>query len=520
MMGLVQYQLQLPTDSTGMFVAATFGPTEALLIGAVTGYFMIRFTKFNRLMSALLVASFALTSTAALLYFFLHYSNQVVGSQPFAGFASLVGNTRLPALFYGNPGLAAAAVLIGVYEAGLVTASSAEVVALDSKRVLGKGNTTRGSEWSGRGGTLTRLHSSQLPDHGSTSRQGAVTVQVDPSPLLSLGADERRVMELFIFNRVEKLQPKVDFNSPEGYSFQEIPGMDWGDGRLMRALDSLERRGFLRAELVDKVVLCKSCGSAALQLSSGCPECGSVNLTRHQVIEHFVCGLIDKQEAFDSAGGELVCPKCHRTLGMVGSDYRNLSPMYICQECNAMNKDLSQVMKCLACQTAAPLEEEKERPLYSYELNEERASLLRQQIKPVEAFTSHFRSRGYTVVSPAVIVGRSGARHTFDLAIMASPRNGSDEATRSSAPEKTDGTAIEILISSTPIGVEEISAVYGKVDDLDCPSMIFVTPGLTEDAHSYAASSSLNVFEGTSIEEALAKSDRASSKAPGERGTD
>ena len=511
MIGPGQYQLQVPPDSTRLFVAATFGPSEALLIGAVAGYFMIRFTKFNRLLSALLVASFALTSTAAFLYLFLHYSKTIAASPPFAGFQSLIGGTALPAYFYGDQGLAAAAVLIGVYDVGLVTASGAEAAMLNSRHAQAQMKPGRGPVRPGNGGTQGRIRS-QLPDGAAT-----VTVQEEPPQTVTLGADEKRVMELFLYNRVEKLQPKVDFNSPEGYSFQEIPGMDWGDGRLTRALESLERRGLVRTELVDRLVLCKSCGSAALQLSSGCPECGSVNLTRHQVIEHFACGLIDKQEAFDSDGGELVCPKCHRVLGMVGSDYRNLSPMYICRECNAMNKDLSQVMKCLGCKTMAPLDEENERPLYSYEMNEERASFLRQQTKPIEAFTSHFRSRGYTVVSPAVIVGKSGARHTFDLAIMASPRPDGEAAPPT--PERAEGTAIEIMISSAPIGVEEVTAVYGKVDDLDCPSMVFVTPGLTDDARSYAASSSLNVFEGRSIEEALSKSDQGASRTPVEGGT-
>ena len=502
-----QYQLQVPPVSTGFLVAATFGPTEALLIGAVTGYFMVRITRRDRFLSALLVASFAFASTAALLFLFLRYSRQIAATQQFANFASLVGGTRIPALFYGDPALAAAAVLIGVYDVGLFTASGAEAAALGSKRLPDKASLGNGGKRSGGGAAGT----ARVPD-GSPTWQEAV--QESP-PSMTLGADERSVIELFLFNRVEKLQPKVDFNSPEGFSFQKFPGMDWGDLRLMHALDSLVRRGFLRTELFDRLKLCKSCGSAALQLSSGCPECGSVNLTRHQVIEHFVCGLIDKQEAFEAGGGELVCPKCHRALGMVGSDYRNLSPMYVCRECNAMNKDLSQAMKCLTCGTVAPLEEEAERPLHSYELNEERVGLLRRQIKPVEAFTSYFRSRGYTVVSPAVIVGRSGAKHSFDLAIMASPRA---EAPEAAAPDKSQGTAIEILVSSTPVGVEEMTAVYGKVDDLDCPSMIFVTPGLTDNARSYAASSSLNVFEGKTVEEALAKSGGAASKTLAERG--
>jgi Thaumarchaeal output domain 1 len=518
MMDLGQFQLQLPSSSARWLVAGTFAPSEALLVGALTGYALVKFGKFSRHTAAILITGFVFASAIFLWSLSLAFSQELFNAQPLADFVTLVGGTRLPSLFHGDPVPAAAAVLIVILEAGFLGAAgvaSASLYRTYGAKGEGKMAPVRGPAQPVKGGLTggPQARPSQIPD-GSVRRGGPSAVQQEAPPdAVPLSADERTVMELFLFNRAERLQPTVDLRRPEGFSFQEIPGVDWEPARLMRVLDSLGRRGLLHAELLDKLLLCKSCGSAALQLSSGCPECRSVNLTRHQVVEHFTCGLIDKEEAFQTEGHDLTCPKCHRTLKMVGSDYRKLSPMYICQECNAMNRDLSQVMKCSTCGTAAPVDEEDERPLYSYELKEEAAVALRPQIKPIEVFTSHLRSRGFTVVSPAVIVGRSGARHTFDLAIMA-PGHGNGEPERN--PPRgvvpAGGTAIEIMISSSPVGVEEIAGVYGKVNDLDCSSIIFVIPGLSENARNYAASSGLRVFEGETIEEALAGLDASAPK--------
>ena len=508
MAGIAPYQLSLAPESARWFIAATFGPAEALLIGLAAGYGLVRVGRHHGYLGALLVASSAYVSAAAFWYFSIADTGALASFPPFADFAALVGGTGIPSSFGGSPSLGASAFLITLYEAAFISAAGLEVIAARSGS----------APYAGEPGLpqlppkSVSVPAPVLPSRGvpltSGGGQAVLVKQAHPSSMSSLGADERTVLELFLFNQVRRLEPKVDLHKPEGLSFQEMPGVRWDAGRLLGALDSLTRKGYLRASLLEKLHVCRSCGSAALLLSSGCPECGSVNLTRHPVIEHFRCGLIEKEEAFLAPAGQLVCPKCKGTLSMVGSDYRNLSPMYICQDCNAMNLDLAKVMNCSSCGAKSPVEEQDVRPIYSYQLNEEKAEALRKVVKPIGTFASHYRSRGYEVVSPAMIVGRSGARHTFDFMIRvpeSAPGRSPDPGPQEGAT--AGGTAVEIMISSGPSGVDKIAAVYGKVSDVDCPSAVFVIPSLTESARSYASRSSLTVFEGETPEAALAKSE-------------
>ena len=485
---------QISLASARWVVAATVAPGEALLAGAIAGYILVRVGRFRRYVSALVVAGFGAASAELLGSLSVVYSGDIASTQPLSDFTAMIGRTNIPAFFHGNPDLAAAAALIATYVIGLFGASS-----IESTRVKGSPAPADALEAVTKGRPPERDRpraevgraDAPAPEDGQTAAK-----EVFLSP------DEKGVMEMFLFNGVKKLQPRVDLREPQGFSFKDVPETDWETGRYSRALDSLAKKGVLRARLVDRLPVCRSCGSAALQLSSGCPECRSVNLKRHQVVEHFVCGAVEKQEDFQSGDGTLVCPKCHKVLNMVGSDYRNLSPMYVCNDCGAMNKDLSQAMKCSSCGETSPVEEEPERPLYAYELNEDASRLVRPLVKPIEAFTAHFRSRGYTVVSPAVIMGKSGAKHTFDLALMAPWAGGTPSGSGSSA-----GIAVEIMISASPAAVEEVAAVFGKVNDVDCACMIFAVPGLTENARTFASSRSLRTYEGETIENALAKSD-------------
>ena len=499
MFGAWDNSFQVTLASTRWVVAAALALSEALLVGAVAGYILVRVGRFRRDMSALLVAGWGLVTAAVLVALSLAYSGDLSSYQPLSDFTALLGGTGLPAYFHGNPDLAAAAALIVTYEIGLFGASGIESARFRGLPASVGGNpvTTKGPPLQGRGSTVGRGWAAE-PALPNGSGQHLVTASQE----VFLSPDEKEIMEMFLFNGVKKLRPRVDLRKPDGFSFQDVPGADWETARYVRALESLSRKGVLRAELVERLPICRSCGSAALQLSSGCPECRSVNLTKHQVVEHFVCGLVEKQEAFKSKDGTLECPKCHRVLNMVGSDYRNLSPMYVCHDCNAMNKDLLQVMKCSSCGSTSPVEEEAERPLYAYEANEDAASLVRPLVKPIEALTTHFKLKGYTVVAPAVIVGKSGAKHTFDLAVMA-PRAGESPSPSVSSA----GTAIEIMVSATPAAVEEIAAVVGKVNDVECACMVFAVPGLTENARTFASSRSLKIYEGKTIGEALAKSD-------------
>jgi len=312
----------------------------------------------------------------------------------------------------------------------------------------------------------------------------------------NLIADEKEILELFAFGKTRRIAGRFDSTSSEGYAFEGAPELGWSTGRTKRALESLQTKALLTSEVSDRILLCKFCRSPNLRLRRLCPVCKSINLSKHSVLEHFACGMVEKEEAF-LKDGSLVCPKCHVNLELLGSDYRNLAYMYACKDCNGLNRELLETMTCGVCGEEAEVDDEEELTVHAYLLNEQSRVLALSQIKPVEACVAYFRSLGYAVETPALFQGKSGAKHTFDLKLVESPEDLADS-------EVLSEVAVEILLSDQPIEADEVARIYGKISDMRCDSIIYAVPGLTSEARSYASSFRVRVREGTTIQGALA----------------
>jgi hypothetical protein len=324
-----------------------------------------------------------------------------------------------------------------------------------------------------------------------------------------LRRDEQSMMELFLYGKVSQITPVVNASKPEGYSYEGIPQLDWDTKHSRQVLDALVSKGYLTAELVDKVTVCQTCGSGNLRLIKTCPECASLRLHKEALIEHFSCGAVERQSAFETKNGDLVCPKCKTKLNLIGSDYRQLPPAYKCLSCNALNSEPRITLKCGDCTSAADVDDEPEILLYKYTANPHMPLQELHHIKPLDTCTQFFKSLGYTIVAPAFVSGRSGTQHLFDILILG--RVGWVENQKTSPnnalPKSDNGnTAVEVLIASKPIDMEEITRIFGKISDIDCDFLLFAIPGLTPNARNFALAYGMKVSEGKNIEEALANS--------------
>ncbi len=331
----------------------------------------------------------------------------------------------------------------------------------------------------------------------------------DPNFLSSpLSSDERTIAQLLLFGGVPEIKPTLSDKRPEGYYFEQLQNLDWDTKRQTETLNGLTKRGFLNANAKEKILHCRSCGSTSLEFRGACPDCGSLALSRHKVFEHFSCGMIEKESAFRTPNGDLVCPKCNRKLELIGNDYRSLGLMYVCQNCGALSKDLSATLKCKDCGFTATPDEEREQFLFAYTLNPSLLPKLRQYVKPIEVVVNHFKALGYVVYSPSFVRGKSGTEQAFDLVIF---NPGDKKVGDTSFPSGLDKgkTVADILVSDKPIELEEITKEYGKIGDVNYPSMIFAVPSLSEKAGNYASAYNMRVFEGRTIEQALANGSRA-----------
>lgn len=441
----------------------------------------------------------------------LYYSANLSSIYFFSDFSSGLREMSFLNALSGNLPFVAAVILIAILEVSLALgfASTFRMItrkklkAIDTSKIQKPiPNHNQGLE------TVVSMNGTSTP----RTNPSAFSTDLDSTDFVDeqgLKKDEQNMMELFLYGKVTQIVPVVNLSKPEGYFFDGVPQLDWDTKRSRQALDSLVRKRFLKAELIDKVIVCTSCGSANMRLKKLCPDCMSLRLRKEGLIEHFSCGAVERQVAFETANGDLMCPKCKAKLQLIGSDYRVLPPAYVCLGCNVRSSEPLLVMKCDDCGSTAQLDEEPEVLLYKYTANSELPTNALQQMKPIEVCTNFFKSLGYTIVAPAFVSGRSGTQHLFDILLLGrvgwvEPYN--PTVNKSSLRKDNGNTVIEVLISSKPIDMEEMTRIYGMVNDIECDSLIFVIPELTDNARNYASAYNMKISEGKTIEEALANS--------------
>ena len=477
----------------------------AIVIGVVFNYIPAKSKKRKPIP---LVAFAVALGAIGLIFIFLFGSllnNSVYSIGLFQNFASIFAGVEVSMIKY-NAELVAATVLIVALEVGLASGFGVAfgVGNMQEKRRAAKNaadNTAKSGEAANKINTQT---------NPTATLTNLTVTKTEDAPEEGLRRDEQSMMELFLYGKVNQITPIVNPNKPEGYLYEGIPQLDWDTKRERQVLDTLVRKGFLKAELSDKVIVCKTCGSANIRVRKACPECKSLRLRKESLLEHFSCGAVERQSQFEGHNGDLICPKCKGKLQLIGSDYRSLPPANMCLSCNTLNSEPLITTICGACGSSVEIDEASEIYLYKYTANSEIPLNEFQQIKPLDICTKFFKSHGYTIVAPAFVSGRSGTQHLFDILVLG--RVGWVETqkkpnTYEALPRSDNGnTAVEVLISSKPVELEEITRIYGKINDIDCDFIMFVIPGLTAEARNYAAAYNMKVCEGKNIEQALASS--------------
>lgn len=483
-------------------------PLFALTVGCILGvlFELAPLKTINR--KILVLATFASAAGVGLAVPALAYSSSLANLHYFSDLYYDLGALPVFNVLGDNLAFAVALVLIGTFEAALALGfgSAFQVAQYQTRQKQKQANCSENKQ------DIAAAVNKILNKTENQNGTDIMLLSKEPEPEFTdqcLLEDEQVIMELFLYGKVTQISPVVSACKMEGYGFDGVPQLDWETKRMRQALDSLVRKGMLKAQLVDKVIVCMACGSADVRVKKLCPECMSLRLRKEGLIEHLSCGAVDRQAAFESANGDLVCPKCKGKLQLIGSDYRILPPAYVCLSCNIRSGDPLLVIKCDDCGATAQLDEEPELLLYKYSPNAENPAKNFKQIKPIEAVTNFFKALGYTFVAPAFVSGRSGTQHLFDILLLGKvgwvePRRG--VLTGSVLRRDNGNTVIQVLISSKPVDLEEMTRIYGMINDVDCEALIFVIPSLTENARNYAAAYNMKVSEGKTIEEALSNS--------------
>jgi len=259
-------------------------------------------------------------------------------------------------------------------------------------------------------------------------------------------------------------------------------------------MESLAAKGILNKSFFDRLLRCRRCQSINLRPSIHCPKCGSGDIVRGRILEHFACKYVGVEDEF-AAKGRYVCPRCKMELRTLGDDYQSQGVLYKCRDCSEIFNVPLVKWRCLKCSSLATEDEISEVIIYSYSLDETKRSWLEFELRPKARFVEFLRQHGYEVTEDARVKGRSGAEHCIDIL-----------ATRDDGVV-THNIAIGIEIARDKIGLDRILDFDVKAYDSGIHDKIMIIiPGLGEEAEKFASYQGISVLEPKDLEIVLTAS--------------
>ena len=279
--------------------------------------------------------------------------------------------------------------------------------------------------------------------------------------------------------RIEEVRPRLDFSKETGAVYPQVEEMlGQSTGEVTDILLRLTQENILEARFFDRLIFCPSCNSMNLRPSVRCPKCGSANIARGRVFEHFACGKNGLEEEF-VAGGKYICPHCGKQLKFLGTDYRSLGVNYKCHTCGGLSSEMTIRWNCMKCSLTFSDEEARVRTVFSYALHEQSRNWLVFDMGYKTRLIEYLRRQGYEVFEKAMVNSGlgSGATHTLD--ILAKRDDG--------FLPQVIGIGIAIGINEENIGLDEVFRFDNKAYDLGIHDKILLAvPGMSTEARQFA----------------------------------
>lgn len=223
-----------------------------------------------------------------------------------------------------------------------------------------------------------------------------------------------RLIDALLIGRIAEINPAIDISLAAGYAYPEADRLlETAGEETIHILESLVTNNILSKKLFEKLYIDPD-GSFQLVPVERCPNCDSCNLTRGQLVEHFVCGNVGLDGDYKS-GHAYVCPKCHRELKLVGTDYRNLGIRYRCSDCHEVFATPVTKWRNYKTSKIWTTEQLRQVDLCSYNLITDKRDWLEFQLQPKAQLIEFLKRQGYQVEELAQIHGKSGALHTIDI---------------------------------------------------------------------------------------------------------
>jgi predicted RNA-binding Zn-ribbon protein involved in translation (DUF1610 family) len=279
--------------------------------------------------------------------------------------------------------------------------------------------------------------------------------------------------------RIHEIKPRLDFTQEVGAVYPQVEEMlGQSTGEVMDILLRLTQENILEARFFDRLIFCPACNSMNLRPSLRCPKCGSANIARGRVFEHFACGKNGLEDEF-VAGGKYLCPHCGKQLKFLGTDYRSLGVNYKCHACGALSNEMAVRWSCMKCSQVFSDEEARVRTIYSYGLNEQSRNWLVFDMGYKTRLIDYLRRQGYEVFEKAMVNAGSGSGAIHTLDILARRDDG--------FLTLLIGIGIAIGINEEDIGLEDVFRFDNKAYDLGIhDKVLLAVPGMSSEARQFA----------------------------------
>lgn len=268
-------------------------------------------------------------------------------------------------------------------------------------------------------------------------------------------------------------------------------GADFGLEDVLPLLNEIQSTGILEQKVLDTLPTCPECHHSNFYVNFACPFCQNTALEQGNLLEHYACAYSDFETNFRS-GTDLVCPKCHRFLKVIGTDYRKVTQAYRCMDCgNFFGTPKLQ----LPCRTCTRLDFEQEMTLtraYEYTLNKDLKSEVVSHVSLDAKITEFLKKNGYKVTMPRELQGFSGVTHSFDLGA----RN---------EKEKKE-IVLDMISAVDEVKPQEVVAFFAKVYDTKPPFAILIAmPKIGVQAQRLSAMYGVRAIAAEDPNEALKK---------------
>jgi CheY-like chemotaxis protein len=125
---------------------------------------------------------------------------------------------------------------------------------------------------------------------------------------------------------------------------------------INKLLESLTRKGLVEKINYGTVGLCPRCSNPVLMITLACPKCGSLKVSKKELVKHVQCGYSGYSDEF-IVGIHYVCPNCGVKDDNKKREIDDEEPfkvsdsIYECEDCRTISAKALTSYSCIKCKT-------------------------------------------------------------------------------------------------------------------------------------------------------------------------